>query len=218
MEHMEHIFHSHMAVTCFLVHDGRPNTLHFVFSFSIFSTAGHFMSIRIFMFTYMHIYCLWQANCVAFNAVCCLSLFHFFYCLALLLLSLFVSSFFLFLFFFVRFLFLFFLSFCDFKSNFKRFASASPEHCIERDTKESNCFGTPKRIVFRKSWSSRLSCVSLANALPRDRCVVRAGVLGVHVTSEAHQDLANPGCSEVLQECWHHHRRCNYGQLSESAG
>ena len=123
-----------------------------------------------------------------------------------------------FYFFFVRFLFLFFLSFCDFKSNFKRFASASPEHCIERDTKESNCFGTPKRIVFRKSWSSRLSCVSLANALQRDRCVVRAGVLGVHVISEAHQDLANPGCSEVLQECWHHHRRCNYGQLSESAG
>ena len=75
MEHMEHIFHSHMAVTCFLVHDGRPNTLHFVFSFSIFSTAGHFMSIRIFMFTYMHIYCLWQANCVAFNAVCLAHLF-----------------------------------------------------------------------------------------------------------------------------------------------
>ena len=125
---------------------------------------------------------------------------------------------FLLLFFFVRFLFLFSLPLCDFKSNFKRFASASPEHCIERDTKESNCFGTPKRIVFRKSWSSRLSCVSLANALQRDRCVVRAGVLGVHVTSEAHQDLANPGCSEVLQECWHHHRRCNHGQLSESAG
>ena len=27
--------------------------------------------------------------------------------------------------------------------------------------------------------------------------------LGVHVISEAVQDLANPGCAEVLQEVWH---------------
>ena len=166
MEHMEHIFHSHMAVTCFLVHDGRPNTLHFVFSFSIFSTTGHFMSIRIFMFTYMHIYCLWQANCVAFNAVCCLSLLHFFYCLALLLLSLFVSSFFLFLFFFVRFLFLFFLSFCDFKSNFKRFASASPEHLARlsdnRYTKDHvDAHIAHEIVVLRLPTTSRLAVHSV---------------------------------------------------------
>ena len=55
-------------------------------------------------------------------------------------------------------------------------------------------------LSFGKAGHQGCHVFSLANALQRDRCVVRAGVLGVHVISEAHQDLANPGCSEVLQE------------------
>ena len=48
--------------------------------------------------------------------------------------------------------------------------------------------------------------------------VYMLGVFNRVVISEAYQDFANPSCSEFLQESWYQHRRCNHGELSESAG